>query len=92
MNKNFSYNIKPDNSPEVFDKACREFEKAFPNAVKEKLIIDVDGSTIQRYYTDNGEMVIVDDYYIGAVYADSDFLISEITKSPDLLKMFIILN
>ena len=83
----YKYNIKPYNSPEYFDLACEEIEKAYPEAKKEKLLIDVDGSTIQIYYTKAGMIKIYDEYFIDAVFADADFLIPQESK---LGKLFIL--
>lgn len=68
----FDYNIYPDNSPQKFKEACSYIEKANPDFNKGKLLIDVDGSTIQIYNSDNKEIVVYDDYDVGAVYALSD--------------------
>ena len=43
----FDYTIFKDNSQSEFKKACKLIERSFPDAKKNKLLIDVDGSTIQ---------------------------------------------
>ncbi len=85
----YKYNIKTYNSPDAFRMACMEFEKEYPTAKKNEMLVDVDGSTIQVYATDEGEMVIFDDYDVGAVFANADFLIPETSKLNDL---FVLIN
>lgn len=69
----FDYNIFPDNSPEVFKEACKKIEATLPPTFeKKKLLIDVDGSLIQVYSEEDKEVIVYDDYVIGAVYVNSD--------------------
>lgn len=68
----FDYTIYKNNSADVFKKTCEEIEKAFPNAEKKKLLIDVDGSTIQTYTQDGKDIDVYDDYEVGAVYVKSE--------------------
>ena len=68
----FDISIYPDNSPSEFQKACERIEHAYPELIKERLLVDVDGSTIQIYKRDEEEVVIYDDYEVGAVFAMSD--------------------
>lgn len=68
----FDYNICPDNSPEAFKDACRKIESHFANLQKEKLLVDVDGTTIQVYAEQGKEIVVTDDYDIGAVFVQSE--------------------
>ena len=72
--KEYRYDITicTDNSAAEFRKACRQIEKAYPMVQKEKLLIDVDGSTMQVYYLGGQKIVVYDDYDIGAVFALSD--------------------
>ena len=68
----FDYNIYRDNSQKKFKETCKKIEKEYPNAIKKKLLIDVDGSTIQTY-TENGKYIdVYDDYDIGAVFVISE--------------------
>lgn len=75
---NFDYTIYPDNSPQKFKEVCEKIEIAFPNAHKRKLLIDVDGSTIQTFTDDNKDIDIYDDYYIGAVFVKSEINLDSI--------------
>mgnify|MGYP006916049866 CR=1 FL=1 len=72
MNKEYHYSIYPDNSPEKFKLTCEKIEEAYPFALKLKLLVDVDGSTIQRYKINGREVIVYDDYEIGAVFVSSD--------------------
>ncbi len=72
MNKEFDYSIYPDNSPEKFKLTCAKIEQDFPCALKQKLLIDVDGSTIQVYSLGSKEIIVYDHYEIGAVFVLSD--------------------
>ena len=70
--KTYDYTIFQDNSSAHFKQACIEIEKAFPKAKKEKLLVDVDGSTIQ-IFSENGKNIrVYDDYDVGAVFVKSD--------------------
>jgi len=60
------------NDSKIFKEACRQFEDRYPSWKKQKLLIDVDGSTIQVYQNKDQEVVIYDDYDVGAVFARSD--------------------
>lgn len=73
----YDYTICPDNSSEVFKRACRRIEQYFPYWHKEELLIDVDGSTIQTYISGEGSITVYDSCYIGAVYITSDIALSE---------------
>lgn len=72
----FDYTIHNDNSVDEFKKACSEIEKAFPGAAKQKLLVDVDGSTIQTYTLDGKDIDVYDDYEVGAVYVKSEVELS----------------
>ena len=74
----FDYNIYSDNSPEKFKETCKKIEQVYPNVIKRKLLIDVDGSTIQTY-TENGKDIdVYDDYDIGAVFVKSEINLDEL--------------
>ena len=68
----FDYTIHSDNSADKFKSACEKIEKAFPEAAKQKLLVDVDGSTIQTYTLGDKDIDIYDDYEVGAVYIKSE--------------------
>lgn len=76
----FDFTVYPDNSPEEFKKACGKIESLFPDAEKKKLLVDVDGSTIQTYVIDGKSIDIFDDYDVGAVYLKSELDLITIFK------------
>lgn len=74
----FDFTVYKDNSLTEFEKACATFEKEYPQAKKNDVLIDVDGTVIQSYETDGGETTFYDDYEIGAVYLKSDLDLSRV--------------
>ena len=68
----YDYTIFKDNSPQKFKEACTKISRAFPQAKKSKLLVDVDGSTIQAFTADGHSIRVYDDYEIGAVFVTSD--------------------
>ena len=74
----YDYTVSKDNSPKVFEETCKKVENAFPSADKKKLLVDVDGSTIQTYELGEKIIDVFDDYEVGAVYVKSDIDLSEI--------------
>lgn len=73
----FDYNIYPDNSPKLFKETCSKIEKNISELAKKELLVDVDGTTIQKYEIGGGEIVVFDDYDIGAVFVQSDIDLSD---------------
>ena len=73
------YTIYPDNNPVKF-KAVRQALKSggFGDGT---FCADVDGSTMQYYETDKGDIRLLDDYDVCAVYVDSDVELNETLKS-----------
>lgn len=74
----FDFTIYRDNSVSEFKRACEIFEKEFPQADKEKLLVDVDGTLIQSYQVAGKKTDIYDDYEVGAVYLKSELDLSGI--------------
>lgn len=73
----FSYNVYEEANNAEFEKACNLIEKHF--LVEKQLpLIDVDGSIIQEYISDNGVIKVFNDYEVGAVYIDSDLKLNDI--------------
>ena len=64
----YDYTIYPDNNFEVFKETCR------------KILIDVDGSYLQIYEKDKKEIVVYEDYDVGAIYVKSDIDLSGTIK------------
>jgi len=78
MRKEYPYRkvLYKDNNPEGFVSFCEEFEKNHPEAQKKNILIDVDGTTIQRYLIEGERVTVYDDYDIGTVYVLSDIKIA----------------
>lgn len=75
----YDYNIFPDNNPEKFKEVCKWIQLKYPQAEKKDLLVDVDGSTIQVFVVDGKEIVVYDDYEIGAVFVKSEIELSQIS-------------
>lgn len=80
----YSYNIEKFADNESFLRACDKIEKqGIMGLEKRKLLIDVDGSLIQIYLIPNGEIKVMNDYEVDAVYIDSDIDLSALfTPAP----------
>lgn len=75
----YDYTISPDNSPEKFKEIREKLkENGFGDG---EFHCDVDGSTIQSYTTSAGEILVFDDYDIGAVYVKSDVNLDKVLES-----------
>lgn len=68
----YDYNIFSDNSSEEFNNACEKIKAAFPNSTVHKLLVDVDGSTVQTFTQDGKDIDVYNDYDVGAVYVKSE--------------------
>ncbi|MBR2041524.1 MAG: hypothetical protein IJ945_04050 [Oscillospiraceae bacterium] len=76
----YSYNINPEANEKSFVDSCILIEKNLQGAKKENLIVDIDGSLIQKYHIEGKEIVVYDDYYVDAVYVDSNINLDDIFK------------
>lgn len=74
----YSYNIWIDNSPKKFKDACATIEKEFPDVEKKKMLVDVDGTTIQTYTHKGKDIDVFDDYEVGAVFVKSEIKLDNI--------------
>ena len=68
----FSYNVSQNADKKMFDKTCALIEEKLKFFEKKDILEDVDGSQIQIYTTSNGNIKVLNDYEIDAVYVDSD--------------------
>lgn len=68
----YSYNINANANEKDFLICCKLIENSLPGIKKEELLMDVDGSLIQIYYYSGKEIAVYDDYYVDAVYVDSN--------------------
>ncbi len=69
----YSYTICDQFAPDLFQKQCVALEKHIPGLLKGDSLQDVDGTSIQRYQLGGQNLVVVNDYEIGALYIESDF-------------------
>ena len=76
--RKYDYTIHKDNSPKVFKEGCEKVAKFLPKATRKKLLVYVDGSTIQVFEQEGQEVVLYDDYDVGAVYVSSDINLNKI--------------
>lgn len=72
--KPFSYTICTTFDSEIFYRQCAALEKHIPGLKKkDRLLEDVDGSLLQKYIHEKGEVIVCNDAPIDVVYVDSDF-------------------
>lgn len=74
----FDYTIAKTADNSHFKWACEQIEKHIDNLNKDKLLVDVDGSTVQIYHADNGDIRIDNDFEIDAVFVTSDIDLSHL--------------
>ena len=74
----FSYNIETVADNAAFKRACAQIEAKMSSLKKLDLLIDVDGTLIQVYYTKDGKIVVKNDYLVDAVYVDSEVELTHI--------------
>ncbi len=72
----YDYTVNPENSSESFRELCEIIARQYPTFRREELFIDDDGSTIQVFSSEGKEIVVYDDYNVGAVFVVSDVDIS----------------
>lgn len=77
----FSYTVSKEASNEAFSTTCGLIESNFKKITKEKPLIDVDGSVHQTYRTSSGEIKVSNDYFIDAVYVDSELNLDHLITS-----------
>lgn len=68
----FKYNIYNMADNNKFKMACNKIERSIKNLNIEKQLVDVDGSMIQIYNSDDGKIKVYNDYEVDAVYIDSE--------------------
>ena len=76
----FSYNICNIFNEEIFFKQCTALEKNIKGLKKGKLHIDVDDSKIQVYYYGDKEIRVLNDYYVNALYIESEIELEQFFK------------
>ncbi len=75
----YDYTVNPENSSETFRELCDKIARQYPTFRREELLIDIDGSTIQVFSENGKEIVVYDDYDVGAV-----FVVSDVDMSNDI--------
>lgn len=68
----FSYNVNAEADKKMFEEACRKIESEFKDIKKEKILEDVDGTSIQIYNVPGGTIKVFNDFEVDAVYIDSE--------------------
>lgn len=69
----YSYTVCREYNIEAFLDACSRLEAHFPDWEKEKLLIDpLDGDMVQVYENGGKRIKAENDFFVGAVYIDSD--------------------
>ena len=68
----YEYNICNQADEEIFIKQCTALENKIPNIKKDKLLIDVDESKIQKYLLDGKEINVCNSNYTNDVYVKSE--------------------
>ncbi|CAI3206231.1 MULTISPECIES: hypothetical protein [Clostridium] len=68
----YEYNICNQADEEIFLKQCNALENKIPNIKKDKLLIDVDESKIQKYLLDGKEIKVYNSNYINEVFIRSE--------------------
>ncbi len=68
----FEYDVYGENDSLIFNKICNIIENEYPKTVRQKLLVDVDGSMIQTYTLNGYDIDVYDDYDIGAIYMKSE--------------------
>lgn len=72
-----SYTISKVADNNKFREACDVIEKTIKHLNKSDILIDVDGSLLQKYSSQNASIKVYNDYDVDAVYVDSDISIPE---------------
>ena len=83
----YSYNISHTVNKKCFEAVCRLIENKVDGILNQQILEDVDGSIIRIYDTAKGKIKVYNDYYIDAVYIDSDVELSFIKMFPKKIKM-----
>lgn len=76
----FNYTVAKEADNTAFLSVCEKIEKEIKPLKKEKLLVDVDGSLIQIYYTENKKIKVLNDYEVDAVYVESEADLTGVIK------------
>lgn len=73
----YSYTLSMNVDEAKFQDACRIVSENYPEFTKDQILIDVDGSELQRFRNGNRIIEINNDCEVYALYIDSDIDLSE---------------
>ena len=76
----FSYTISKEPSNALFLKVCEAIENNILGLIKDELLVDVDGSLYQTYHSPKGIIKVNNDFYVYALYVDSDIDLTKIIE------------
>lgn len=82
MDRAYDYTVHTEASNSAFKNACIRIEKYCPDCKKERLLVDVDGSLLQNYSLGRKTICVQNDYYVDAVYVQSDIPLDELFGTP----------
>ena len=68
----FQYTICSEPDEAIFRRQCAALEKRIIQLQKGKLLLDVDGSKTQFYTCDGKSIRVLNSYYLGGVFLDSE--------------------
>lgn len=68
----YEYSICNVFDEEIFIRQCRALEKAIDPLIKEELLVDVDGSQIQRYRYQEKSIIVYNSTIENEVYVKSE--------------------
>lgn len=74
----YNYIVHSEADSEIFERACKIIETVYAEVSKGELLVDVDGSQIQKYKTDEGNIEVINDIYVGYVCIKSDYELTDI--------------
>ena len=75
--RKYSYTISRTIDEAKFRAACRTIASGFPEFKKDPVLIDVDGSELQRFRNGDKVIEVNNDCEVYALYIDSDIDLSE---------------
>ena len=74
----FSYTVSKTANNHSFRETCGLIEATLASFEKERLLMDVDGSMVQIYYTPGGKIEVINDCEVDSVCVDSEVDLSEL--------------
>lgn len=78
MSNMYTYNVEKYADTKVFENTCKKILAEAENSTLGKMFVDVDGTQYQLINTPGGEITVVNDYEVDAVYVDSEVNLDKI--------------